>query len=111
MKIAITLISFVAISFVAMTSLASQITYVQGNGNSNAYCNYTGGTYCIDGAKANAERDAQSRAEQNCRMSQGQPLTYTSYCSSSCSPNTLAPGDNNVSVRCSSGCRMQCQIN
>ena len=110
MKIIVILASFIAFSFIAMTSLAARTTYVRGSGSDTSFCSYNGGSFCMDGIKRNAEREAESRAEQSCRLSQGQPLSFSKYFSSSCSPSFLGPNDTNVYVRCSSECNMQCQI-
>ncbi|MBC7370243.1 MAG: hypothetical protein H7326_01685 [Bdellovibrionaceae bacterium] len=103
--------AFAAVSFVSPSAVAAQIIYVQGRGRDMGYCNYTGGSFCLSGVKANAERGAMAQASQSCQFSRGTPLSYTASCNSSCFPNILNPGDTNVNVSCSSDCRVQCQVN
>ena len=89
---------------------ANQTSYVNGQGRSSGFCSYTQGIFCIDDVKSASERDAQDNAEWNCRLSKGQPLTYSALCNSTCFPNTLTPNDRNTLVNCSSSCTMQCEI-
>lgn len=100
-----------ALLFSSWTLAATRVISVTGTGSESSYCNANSGYFCLDNikrrAESNAERDAQWRCEMNER---GRARTYTSYCSSYCSPNSLPPNHDGTWVNCRSDCRMDCEV-
>lgn len=105
----------ILMTLVLMTGFASlswaRTTYETGRGQEFGYCSGSQGSFCISGIKARSEMEAKRQADWNCQMKHGQSLSFTANCNSSCFPNIITPRDQNVSVRCSSTCTVQCEIN
>lgn len=103
------------ITFVLATGLASvswaRTTYETGRGQEFGYCSYSQGFFCLSNIKSRAESEAKRQADWECQMKQGTSRSYTANCNTTCFPNILSPGDQNVPVRCSSTCTVQCEIN
>lgn len=99
---------FVSVMLATLTSFADQNIDVYGRGSAQSYCR--GNDYfCAGNIKDQAERQANQEAQWNCYNRRGQPLTYTSFCSTTCNP-AYVPPDTDTWVTCNTQCRMTCSI-
>ncbi|WP_374073348.1 hypothetical protein [Bdellovibrio bacteriovorus] len=90
---------------------AARTVYVNGRGSERSYCSANDSYFCLDRAKRQAERDAESDARRNCEIFQrGRALTFTASYFTTCNPSHLPPNHDGTWVSCNSDCRMQCEI-
>jgi len=88
----------------------ARTSYETGYGQEFGYCSYNLGSFCVMSIRNRAEAEGKRQADWNCQMKRGVPHSYSAYCNTNCFPNMLLPGDQNVSVRCSSTCTVQCEL-
>lgn len=89
-------------------SAFAKTTYTQGSGWASGYCR--GNDYfCARNLQDRSERDGKNDAEFQCRVHQGNPLSFSGRCNTYCSPNYIPP-DQNAYVQCRSTCTVQCEV-
>ncbi|WP_413291232.1 hypothetical protein [Bdellovibrio sp. HCB337] len=91
-----------------VSSAFARTTMITGRANEFGYCSYNQGRFCIDRIADRAERAAERDADWRCRSSGGKS-SLSPFCSSSCNPSFLPPGNQSTPVRCNASCTVQCE--
>lgn len=95
-------------AFFGSNAWADQSIDVYGRDSYQSYCT-NNDYFCPQNVKDRAQQGASRNAQWDCQSRRGQPLTYTSYCSSYCNPAYIPP-NTSTWVSCQAECRMTCTL-
>ncbi len=111
MKLSFLVLLFGLFSTSAFAQEVERITYESGYGRESGSCDSTGGSFCIDRLKRDAEQRGKRDAQTRCEMNRGRPLLHTARCSTYCSPSYIPPRSPRTYVICDANCQIQCEVN